>query len=179
MKVLIVGAGGREHALAWKIVQSPLVERVYVAPGNAGTAQEHCVENIDIGSDNLTKLADFAQLKNIGLTIVGPEKPLVDGIVDLFLSRNLKIFGPTQAASRLEGSKEFSKAFLVRNQIPTAKYESFSGAEKAIQYVQENGTPIVIKADGLAAGKGVVMSSQRRTSDIRTSICLGNERKKL
>ncbi|MBV33146.1 MAG: phosphoribosylamine--glycine ligase [Porticoccaceae bacterium] len=158
MKVLIVGAGGREHALAWKIVQSPLVEHVYVAPGNAGTAQEDCVENIDIRSDDLTKLADFAQLKNIGLTIVGPEKPLVDGIVDLFLSRNLKIFGPTQAASQLEGSKEFSKAFLVRNQIPTAKYESFSSAEKAIQYIQENGTPIVIKANGLAAGKGVVIA---------------------
>ncbi|MAH73345.1 MAG: phosphoribosylamine--glycine ligase [Cellvibrionales bacterium TMED49] len=159
MKVLIVGAGGREHALAWKVGKSSLVDHVYVAPGNAGTAQENCVENIDIRSDDLTALADFAQLQNIGLTIVGPEKPLVDGIVDLFLSRNLKIFGPTQAASRLEGSKEFSKAFLVRNQIPTAKYESFSNAKKARQYVRENGTPIVIKADGLAAGKGVIIAN--------------------
>ncbi len=158
MRVLIVGAGGREHALAWKVAKSPLVKRVYVAPGNAGTAQENYVENVNIQPNDLTALADFAQLQDIGLTIVGPEKPLVSGIVDLFSSRNLKIFGPTQAAAQLEGSKEFCKAFLVRNQIPTAKYATFSSAEKAIRYVQQNGTPIVIKADGLAAGKGVVIA---------------------
>ena len=159
MRVLIVGAGGREHALAWKVVKSPLVKRVYVAPGNAGTAQENYVENVNIQPNDLTALADFAQLQDIGLTIVGPEQPLVNGIVDLFSNRNLKIFGPTQAAAQLEGSKEFCKAFLVRNKIPTAKYATFSSTEKAIQYVQKNGTPIVIKADGLAAGKGVVIAS--------------------
>ena len=161
MKVLIIGGGGREHALAWKAAQSPLVSRVFVAPGNAGTALEDKLENIDIAADDIHALCDFASAQQIGLTIVGPEAPLVLGVVDLFQSRGLKIFGPSQAASQLEGSKTFTKDFLKRHHIPTAAYQSFTEIEPAIAYIEEMGAPIVIKADGLAAGKGVILAQDK------------------
>jgi len=158
MKVLIIGSGGREHALAWKAAQSPLVDRVFVAPGNAGTASEKNIENIDIGADDIPALLEFAQSNNIGLTIVGPEAALVNGIVDEFKINNLKIFGPTKAAAQLEGSKAFTKDFLERHNIPTAFYGNFTEIDEAIAYIEEKGAPIVIKADGLAAGKGVILA---------------------
>lgn len=158
MKVLIIGNGGREHALAWKAAQSSLVEQVFVAPGNPGTADEPNIENVDIGVTDLAALADFAEQNDIGLTIVGPEAPLVIGVVDLFESRGLKILGPTQSAAQLEGSKAFTKDFLARHNIPTAFYGVFTDADKAKAYVQEKGAPIVVKADGLAAGKGVIVA---------------------
>ncbi|PTY35856.1 phosphoribosylamine--glycine ligase [Saccharospirillum sp. MSK14-1] len=158
MKVLIIGNGGREHALAWKAAQSSLVDQVFVAPGNPGTAGEPNIENVDIGVTDLTALADFAEQNEIGLTIVGPEAPLVIGVVDLFESRGLKILGPTQNAAQLEGSKAFTKDFLARHTIPTAFYGVFTDADKAKAYVQEKGAPIVVKADGLAAGKGVIVA---------------------
>ena len=158
MKVLIIGNGGREHALAWKAAQSDLVEQVFVAPGNPGTADEPKIENVAIGVTDLEALADFAEQNQIGLTIVGPEAPLVIGVVDLFESRGLKILGPTQSAAQLEGSKAFTKDFLARHNIPTAFYGVFTDADKAKAYVQEKGAPIVVKADGLAAGKGVIVA---------------------
>jgi phosphoribosylamine--glycine ligase len=158
MKVLIIGNGGREHALAWKCAQPNYVERVLVAPGNAGTALEPKVENLAIGVDDLSALADFAANEDIGLTIVGPEAPLVAGIVDLFRERGLRIFGPTRAAAQLEGSKAFTKDFLARHNIPTAGYASFTDTAEALEYVRQQGAPIVIKADGLAAGKGVIVA---------------------
>ncbi|CAG8869459.1 Phosphoribosylamine--glycine ligase [Pseudomonas fluorescens] len=157
MKVLIIGNGGREHALAWKVAQDPRVERVFVAPGNAGTATEAKCENVDIQVTALEQLADFAE-KNVDLTIVGPEAPLVAGVVDLFRSRNLDCFGPTKGAAQLEGSKAFTKDFLARHKIPTADYQNFTEIEPALAYLQEKGAPIVIKADGLAAGKGVIVA---------------------
>ncbi len=165
MKVLIVGGGGREHALAWKAAQSELVERVYVAPGNAGTAAESCVENINISAEDIPALADFAAQQKIALTIIGPEAPLVMGIADVFAARGLACFGPSAAAARLEGSKTFAKDFLQRHAIPSAAYGSFSVATAAIQYLDSLDSldyPIVIKADGLAAGKGVVIAESRR-----------------
>ncbi|MBU3844088.1 MAG: phosphoribosylamine--glycine ligase [Candidatus Anaerobiospirillum pullicola] len=158
MRVLVVGNGGREHALAWRAAQSPLAEIVYVAPGNPGTKHEPKMENVDIDVMDIQGLVNFAQKAAIDLTIVGPEAPLVAGIVDAFKSAKLKIFGPSAAAAQLEGSKSFTKDFLKRHNIPTAAYEVFTEVEPAIAYIKEQGTPIVIKADGLAAGKGVVVA---------------------
>ena len=158
MKVLVVGSGGREHALAWKAAQSPLVSKVYVAPGNAGTALENNIENVAIGAEDIPALLDYASSNDIGLTIVGPEATLVEGIVDAFTERGLKIFGPTKAAAQLEGSKAFTKDFLQRHQIPTAFYGNFTEVDPAVAYIEEKGAPIVIKADGLAAGKGVILA---------------------
>ncbi|MGR2739784.1 phosphoribosylamine--glycine ligase [Billgrantia sp. Q4P2] len=158
MKVLIIGGGGREHALAWKVGQSPRVERVFVAPGNAGTAHEPGLTNVAIGASELERLVDFARDEGIGLTIVGPEAPLVEGVVDRFREAGLAIFGPTQGAAQLEGSKSFTKDFLARHAIPTAAYCTFTEVEPALAYLAEQGAPIVIKADGLAAGKGVIVA---------------------
>jgi len=158
MKILIVGGGGREHALAWKVAQSGQVRRVFVAPGNAGTEQEDKISNIDIAAEDIDALLEFALKENIDLTIVGPEAPLVNGIVDLFQQSGLRIFGPNAAAAQLEGSKTFSKDFLARHQIPTADYQSFTEIEAAVNYVKAQGAPIVVKADGLAAGKGVILA---------------------
>lgn len=157
MNVLIIGSGGREHALAWKVAQDKRVEKVFVAPGNAGTATEAKCENIAIDVLAIEQLADFAAA-NVQLTIVGPEAPLVKGVVDLFRSRGLDIFGPTAAAAQLEGSKAFTKDFLARQNIPTADYQNFTEVEPALAYLREKGAPIVIKADGLAAGKGVIVA---------------------
>lgn len=158
MNVLIVGGGGREHALAWKAAQSAQVDKVYVAPGNAGTAAEPGVENIPIGAEDIAALIHFAKEADIALTIVGPEAPLVAGIVDQFHAQGLRCFGPSQAAAQLEGSKAFAKDFLARHHIPTADYRNFTDPETAIAYIREQGAPIVIKADGLAAGKGVIVA---------------------
>ena len=160
MKVLVVGAGGREHALAWKLLQSARVKAVYVAPGNGGTAADARLHNVAPAlSADFTALADFAQAEKIALTVVGPEAPLAGGIVDLFRARGLRIFGPTQAAAQLESSKAFAKAFMKRHGIPTAAYETFADAAAAHAHVDARGAPIVIKADGLAAGKGVVVAT--------------------
>ena len=158
MNVLVVGGGGREHALAWKAALSDKVETVYVAPGNAGTAIEHKTRNVDIEADDIPALLDFAHSNLIGLTIVGPEAPLVNGIVDVFSAAGQKIFGPTRTAAQLEGSKAFTKDFLARHLIPTAAYGNFTDKAEAIAYVRQQGAPIVIKADGLAAGKGVILA---------------------
>jgi len=158
MKVLIVGGGGREHALAWKISQSKLVTKTYVAPGNGGTELEENISNIDIKANDIEKLAHFALTNKIDLTIVGPEDPLVNGISNKFKSLNLNCFGPSKEAAQLEGSKEYMKNFLTRYSIPTAKYETFTDSKQAISYVKNEGCPIVIKADGLAAGKGVTVA---------------------
>ena len=157
MNVLIIGSGGREHALAWKVAQDPRVAKVFVAPGNAGTAIEAKCENVAIDVLALEQLADFAE-KNVSLTIVGPEVPLVAGVVDLFRARGLDCFGPTAGAAQLEGSKAFTKDFLARHKIPTADYQNFTEIEPALAYLQKVGAPIVIKADGLAAGKGVIVA---------------------
>ncbi|EOW9102525.1 phosphoribosylamine--glycine ligase [Vibrio cholerae] len=158
MQVLIIGSGGREHALAWKVAQNPQVDTIYVAPGNAGTALEHKVQNVNIGITDIPALVAFAQDKAIELTIVGPEAPLVIGVVDAFRAAGLPIFGPTQGAAQLEGSKAFTKDFLARHNIPTAAYANFIEIEPALAYVREKGAPIVVKADGLAAGKGVIVA---------------------
>ncbi len=159
MKILVVGGGGREHALAWKAARSPLVDHVFVAPGNAGTAAEPRCENVPIDAADIAALAGFAAGNGIGLTIVGPEVPLVAGIVDEFSRRGLRCFGPTAACARLEGSKAFSKTFCARHGIPTAAWGDFSDAEAACGYIRAQGAPIVVKADGLAAGKGVVVAT--------------------
>jgi phosphoribosylamine--glycine ligase len=156
MKVLVIGSGGREHALAWKLAQSPKVQRVYVAPGNGGTALDPALRNVPISE--LGALADFAAAERISLTVVGPEAPLAAGIVDLFRLRGLRIFGPTRAAAQLESSKAFAKEFMQRHGIPTALYASFTDAAAAHAHVERHGAPIVVKADGLAAGKGVVVA---------------------
>ena len=158
MKVLIIGNGGREHALAWKAAQDDNVTHVYVAPGNAGSASEHKVSNVDIDVLAIPELVNFAQRESIELTIVGPEAPLVAGVVDQFAAAGLTIFGPSQGAAQLEGSKAFSKDFLARHNIPTAAYQNFTEVEPAKAYVRQQGAPIVIKADGLAAGKGVILA---------------------
>ncbi len=160
MKILVIGNGGREHALAWKAAQSPLAETVFVAPGNAGTALEPALQNVAISATDVPALLAFAQQEQIDLTIVGPEAPLVIGVVDAFRAAGLKIFGPTQAAAQLEGSKAFTKDFLARQQIPTAEYQNFTEVEPALAYLREKGAPIVIKADGLAAGKGVIVAME-------------------
>ena len=160
MKILVVGSGGREHALAWKIAQSPKVQMVYVAPGNGGTPFEskhiHGITNIPI--TDIQELALFAEVEKIAYTVIGPEKPLSEGIVDVFRAKGLKVFGPTQKAAQLESSKDFAKAFMKRHGIPTADYETFHEAAAAHAYIDQKGAPIVIKADGLAAGKGVVVA---------------------
>jgi len=158
MNILIIGNGGREHALAWKASQSPLADKVFVAPGNAGTALEPLLENVDIAATDITGLLAFAKSHDIGLTIVGPEAPLVIGVVDAFRAAGLKIFGPTQEAAQLEGSKAFTKDFLARHNIPSADYQNFTEVEPALDYLRSKGAPIVIKADGLAAGKGVIVA---------------------
>jgi phosphoribosylamine--glycine ligase len=158
MNVLIIGSGGREHALAWKAAQSPSADRVFVAPGNAGTARETGIENVNISVDDFAGLADFAAANGVGLTIVGPEAPLVDGVVDYFDQRGLRCFGPSAAASQLEGSKAFTKDFLARHNIPSGAYGNFTELEPALAYLREQGAPIVVKADGLAAGKGVIVA---------------------
>ena len=158
MNVLIIGAGGREHALGWKAAQNPNVETVFIAPGNAGTALEPKLENVAIDVEDITALVAFAKEKDIELTIVGPEGPLVIGVVDAFREAGLPIFGPTKAAAQLEGSKAFTKDFLARHGIPTGYYSNFTEIEPALAYVREQGAPIVVKADGLAAGKGVIVA---------------------
>lgn len=158
MKILIVGSGGREHALAWKASQSPRVKTVYVAPGNAGTAIEDKLTNIDLAVEDIAGLLNFAQQENIDLTIIGPEVPLVAGIVDTFQAAGLKCFGPSAKAAQLEGSKKFCKDFMARHNIPTAEYQTFTDQDAAINYIWDKGAPIVVKADGLAAGKGVIVA---------------------
>ncbi|MDE0842406.1 MAG: phosphoribosylamine--glycine ligase, partial [Porticoccaceae bacterium] len=159
MNVLVIGSGGREHALAWKALSCAGVEKVYVAPGNAGTALELGIENVALEIEDFSGLAQFAEDQSVGLTIVGPEQPLVDGIVDFFQLRQLAIFGPTQGASQLEASKAFSKDFLARHKIPSGDYKTFTDSRAAIAYVRRKGAPIVVKADGLAAGKGVIVAT--------------------
>ncbi len=158
MNILVIGSGGREHALAWKAAQGENVEKVFVAPGNAGTALESGLENVSISVDDFESLANFAEHQHVGLTIVGPEQPLVDGIVDYFAERGLRCFGPSRGAAQLEGSKAFTKDFLARHNIPTAEYQNFTAIEPALAYLREKGAPIVVKADGLAAGKGVIVA---------------------
>ena len=160
MKLLVIGSGGREHALAWKLAQAPRVQKVYVAPGNAGTALEPGVENVPIS--DIAQLAEFARENSVHLTIVGPEAPLAAGVVDLFRAKGLNIFGPTRAAAQLESSKDFAKRFMQRHHIPTAAYATFSDARQAHAYIDAQGAPIVIKADGLAAGKGVIVAMTAR-----------------
>lgn len=156
MNLLVVGSGGREHAIAWRLTQSPRVARVYVAPGNAGTARENGLYNVPV--TGITELVEFAKKESIALTVVGPEAPLAAGIVDAFRAAGLRIFGPTRGAAQLESSKDFAKSFMVRHRIPTAAHRTFADAPAAHDYVREQGAPIVIKADGLAAGKGVVVA---------------------
>jgi phosphoribosylamine--glycine ligase len=158
MNILVIGSGGREHALAWKAAQSAGVETVYVAPGNAGTAQEAGLENVAIDPLDFAALADFAEQNNVGLTIVGPETPLVEGVVDYFEARGLRCFGPRRGAAQLEGSKAFTKDFLARHNIPTGAYANFTELAPALAYLRAQGAPIVVKADGLAAGKGVIVA---------------------
>ena len=165
MKVLIVGSGGREHALAWKAAQSPLADDVIVAPGNAGTAAEPGIRNVAVKAEDIDGLLELAKRENIGLTIVGPEQPLVDGIVDRFEAAGLRCFGPGAAAAQLEGSKKFTKDFLARNGIPTAAYGSFTDLDAAKRFVREHSLPIVVKADGLAAGKGVIIAQTLEEAD--------------
>jgi phosphoribosylamine---glycine ligase len=172
MKVLVIGNGGREHALAWRLAQSPKVQKVYVAPGNGGTAADDAFENVPF--TDLHKLADFASIMGIALTVVGPEAPLAAGVVDLFRSRGLRVFGPTQAAAQLESSKAFAKDFMQRHGIPTARYAAFEDAAAAHAYVNEQGAPIVIKADGLAAGKGVVVAMTADEAHAAIDAMLGN-----
>ncbi len=175
MNVLIIGSGGREHALAWKAAQNPSVETVYVAPGNAGTATEAGLENVAIDVMDFEKLAAFAKDNNCGLTIVGPEAPLVEGVVDFFAEQGLRAFGPSKGAAQLEGSKAFTKDFLARHQIPTGAYENFTEVEPALAYLREKGAPIVVKADGLAAGKGVIVAETlEQAEEAVTDMLSGN-----
>lgn len=175
MKILIVGGGGREHALAWKAYQSKDVSRVFVAPGNAGTANEDGVENVAIGAEDIDALLAFAKERQVDLTIIGPEAPLVLGIVDQFKQQGLRCFGPTQAAAQLEGSKAFCKDFFARHNIPTAAYQNFTDIEPACEYVRQQGVPIVIKADGLAAGKGVIIAeTEQQAFDTIHDMLAGN-----
>ncbi len=174
MKLLVIGSGGREHALAWKLTHSPRVSKVYVAPGNAGTALEDGLENVNI-TDH-AGLIEFARREQIALTVVGPEAPLAAGIVDDFTAAGLKIFGPTKAAAQLESSKDFAKQFMARNKIPTAAHQTFTDAAQAHQYVDQRGAPIVIKADGLAAGKGVVVAADlKEAHDAIDMMLVGNK----
>jgi phosphoribosylamine---glycine ligase len=176
MKVLVIGAGGREHALAWKLAQSPRVSEVIVAPGNAGTATEARVRNADVAVTDIDGLLALAEREQIGLTVVGPEVPLVAGVVDRFEAAGLRIFGPRRGAAQLEGSKAFAKEFLARHRIPTAAYAVFTELAPALEYVREHGAPIVIKADGLAAGKGVVVAMTRKEAEAALRDMLGDAR---
>ncbi|HSH06804.1 MAG TPA: phosphoribosylamine--glycine ligase [Burkholderiales bacterium] len=173
MKLLVIGGGGREHALAWKLAQSSRVQKVFVAPGNGGTAREPGLENAALGSTDT--LLEFAHRENIQLTVVGPEAPLAQGVVDAFQSAGLRIFGPTRAAAQLESSKDFAKRFMVRHGIPTARHATFEHAAEAKAYVAQQGAPIVVKADGLAAGKGVVVAaSVEQANDAIDAMLLAN-----
>jgi phosphoribosylamine--glycine ligase len=174
MNVLVIGNGGREHALAWKVSQSPAVGKVFVAPGNSGTALEPGIENVPIQAHDILALRYFAQEHGVGLTIVGPEAPLVAGIVDEFRAAGLKCFGPTRDAAQLEGSKAFCKDFLARHGIPTAAYAAFTDIEPAVAYIRQQGAPIVVKADGLAAGKGVVVAQTEAEAIAAVEDMLGN-----
>ena len=175
MKILIVGSGGREHALAWKARQSHKVEKVFVAPGNPGIALEPCVENVEIAVEDIPGLLTFAQKEHIDLTIIGPEIPLVMGIVDSFQQAGLKCFGPTAKAAQLEGSKSFCKDFMIRHNIPTARYQSYTDKQMAIAYIRQQGAPIVVKADGLAAGKGVIVAqTEQEAIDAVEDMLSGN-----
>ena len=175
MKILVVGGGGREHALAWKLAQSPAAEKVYVAPGNAGTAREPGLENIALSAEDINGLLQFARDQAIDLTVVGPEVPLVKGIVDLFTDAGQRCFGPSLQAAELEGSKTFTKDFLARFNIPTADYASFTAIDPALEYIHEKGAPIVIKADGLAAGKGVILANtEQQAADAVKDMLAGN-----
>ncbi|MCK5813266.1 MAG: phosphoribosylamine--glycine ligase [Cocleimonas sp.] len=175
MNILVIGSGGREHALGWKIAQSDEVTCVFVAPGNAGTALEDKLENVDIGAEDLDGLLSFAQKNEITLTLVGPEVPLVMGIVDQFTEAGMRCFGPTKGAAQLEGSKAFTKDFLARHDIPTAAYGNFTEIDEAVAYVKQQGAPIVIKADGLAAGKGVILAqTEQEAIDAINDMLAGN-----
>lgn len=176
MQVLVIGSGGREHALAWQTSLSDKVSKVFVAPGNAGTRSEAKLENINIAADDYDSLLVFAQENNIDLTIVGPEAPLVDGLVDQFEDAGLACFGPSKGAAQLEGSKAFTKDFLDRNNIPTAAYGNFTEIDAAKAFVQQQGTPIVIKADGLAAGKGVIIAHNQAEADAAIEDMLAGNR---
>jgi phosphoribosylamine--glycine ligase len=165
MNILIIGGGGREHALAWKAAQSPLADAVYVAPGNAGTALEPGLTNLPIRTEDIPGLVSFARDNDVGLTIVGPEAPLVAGMTDAFDAEGLRCFGPSAAAARLEGSKSFTKDFMARHDIPSAAYTSFSELQPALDYLDRMGAPIVVKADGLAAGKGVILAHDLATAE--------------
>jgi phosphoribosylamine--glycine ligase len=172
MKLLVVGSGGREHALAWKLAQSPKVQAVYVAPGNGGTARDANLTNVAL--TDATELADFAEREGVALTVVGPEAPLAAGLVDVFRARSLKVVGPTRAAAQLESSKAFAKAFMQRHGIPTARHETFTEAAAAHAYVDAQGAPIVVKADGLAAGKGVVVAETAQQAHDAIDYMLGD-----
>ncbi len=174
MKLLVIGSGGREHAIAWKLTQSPRVQKVFVAPGNAGTALEPGLENVALTA--ISDLISFSKQKEIQLTVVGPEAPLAAGIVDAFRDAGLRIFGPTRAAAQLETSKDFAKAFMVRHGIPTARYATFARAGEAKAHVEKHGAPIVIKADGLAAGKGVVVAATREEAHAAIDLMLEDKR---
>ena len=173
MKVLVIGNGGREHALAWKLKQSPRVTEVIVAPGNAGTAREHGVRNAEVAASDIDGLLALAKREKVGLTVVGPEVPLVAGVVDRFRDAGLRIFGPRAIAAQLEGSKAFAKDFLLRHNIPTSRYAVFTDLNRALAYVREHGAPIVIKADGLAAGKGVVVALTLADAELAVHDMLG------
>jgi phosphoribosylamine--glycine ligase len=166
MNVLIIGSGGREHALAWRVAQSEKVDTVYVAPGNAGTELEENVENVPLAAEDIDGLIEFTQKHQIGLTIVGPEAPLVAGIVDRFTAAGLPCFGPSAAAAQLEGSKAFAKDFMARHGIPTAAYGNFTDIDEAVDFIREQGAPIVVKADGLAAGKGVIIAQTVEEAEV-------------
>ncbi|MYZ41935.1 phosphoribosylamine--glycine ligase [Schauerella aestuarii] len=172
MKILVIGSGGREHALAWRIAKSPRVHKVFVAPGNGGTQRAANLENVALSSPQ--ELADFAVREGVALTVVGPEAPLAAGVVDHFRSRGLKIFGPTKAAAQLESSKDYAKAFMVRHHIPTAAYGTFTDPQAAHAYIDEQGAPIVVKADGLAAGKGVVVATSLEEAHAAVDAMLGD-----
>lgn len=172
MVILVIGSGGREHALAWKCAQSARVERVLVAPGNAGTALEPRCENVAVSAEDIDALLELAQTRKVDLTIVGPEAPLVAGIVDRFREAGLRIFGPDAAGAQMEGSKDFTKAFLARHNIPTAAYQSFTDAQAAEEYIRAHGAPVVIKADGLAAGKGVTVAHSLDEAIAAVHACL-------
>ena len=175
MNVLITGSGGREHALAWKATKSPLVDKVFVAPGNAGTATDTGIENIDIDVMDFESQIEFAKNNNVGLTIVGPEAPLVEGVVNAFAAAGLKCFGPSQGAAQLEGSKAFTKDFLARHNIPSGSYQNFTEVEPALAYIKAQGAPIVVKADGLAAGKGVIVAmTETEAEDAVRDMLSGN-----
>lgn len=175
MKVLVIGGGGREHALAWKLIQSPKCSRVFVAPGNPGSANEENIENIAIAVEDIPALVEFAKTNDIGLTVVGPEVPLVMGVVDAFNAAGLRCFGPSKEAAQLEASKSFTKDFLARHNIPSSAYKVFTAVPAAVEYIKEQGAPIVVKADGLAAGKGVIVAmTEQQAIDAVEDMLSGN-----